>query len=67
MVNKRGFKQEVRMNNGAIALWVRRAKNPNVSTRPLALSFACSLASLTHLLDLHCSLQKIMIGGLIMT
>ena len=39
------------------ALWARIIKNPDVSTGPLAHPFACSLALLTHLLVLHCSLR----------
>ena len=46
----------------AITLWSRTTKNPNVSTGPLAHSFAHSLASITHLLVrlLACSLARLL-------
>ena len=41
-----------------IARWVRKARNRDVSTGPLACPFACSLAPLTRLLAPHCSLRS---------
>ena len=38
------------------ALWIRTATIRDASNGPLACSFACSLALLTHLLASHCSL-----------
>ena len=43
---------------GGGALWSRIAKNPDVSTGPLALPFAHSLVPFTHLLAPHCSLHS---------
>ena len=49
-VRRQVFAQEV-----TFPQWLKRAKNPDVSTAPFVCPFGRSLARLTHSLSPHCS------------